>query len=118
MGILGFLALLIPIAGGLAWAAFAHPAAFRDSLFPTLVAMSVSADIGLSIWGLGARHTFEALMPLIDAANLRTAQAIVDTVGVPPLTSLLYTIGIVGYLLMLRWFSGWTSDEFDNRRKA
>lgn len=111
MDLLAVLGLIAPIGGGLAWFALAYPAAFRDSLFPTLVALSVSADIGLSIWGLGARQTFGLLMPLIDAANLHTAQAIVDTVGVSPLTSLLYTVGTIAYLWILQWLAGRAMDK-------
>ena len=117
MDLLAVLGLIAPIGGGLAWFAFAYPVTFRDSLFPTLVALAVSADIGLSVWGLGARQAFRDLMPLIDVANLRAAQTLVEGVGVPPLTSLVYTVGTIAYLLVLRWLSGYTRDRRENKPK-
>ena len=89
--------LLVVLAGGLAFVAFTHPAAFRENLGIPLAFLTAVAFIVLSFWNLGALHAqSEALLCAVksqDRAASETvaalAQKLRDTYGLECMDCLL-----------------------------
>ena len=103
-----FGALLIAIAGGLAFVAYRTPAAFRENLGIPLAFLTAVAFIVLSFWNLGALHAqSEALLNAVKGSGSSTsatvsslAERIRDTYLLE-VYGLLIAAGVIAYLLLL-----------------
>ena len=72
-----FGAVLIAIAGGLAFVAYRHPAAFRENLGIPLAVFTTVAFIFLSFWNLGALHAqSEALLNAVKGSGSSTSATV------------------------------------------
>lgn len=106
-----FGAVLIAIAGGLAFVAYRHPAAFRENLGIPLAVFTTVAFIFLSFWNLGALHAqSEALLNAVKGSGSSTsatvsslAERIRDTYLLE-VYGLLLAAAVIAYLLFLSRF--------------
>ena len=69
--------LLVVLAGGLAFVAFTHPAAFRENLGIPLAFLTAVAFIVLSFWNLGALHAqSEALLCAVKSQDRAASETV------------------------------------------
>jgi hypothetical protein len=102
--------VLIAAAGGLAFVAYRHPAAFRENLGLPLAFLTAVAFIVLSFWNLGALHAqSQSLLNAVkDLDRAGSASATVSSLAeriretyLLEVYGLLIAVAIIAYLLLL-----------------